>query len=140
MATVENFDESVRNLVHWLKTIYVKGKHLGHVMTKADGILVRSTDEMESMVLFLEAHGLRREWMGFAVSRCPQLLSLSFDDLRSRIQFYLDMGMNQKDFGTMVFDYPKALGFFSLELMDAKVLYQSCTHERINFYANIFVI
>ncbi|XP_028556158.1 transcription termination factor MTERF2, chloroplastic-like isoform X3 [Dendrobium catenatum] len=33
------------------------------------------------------------------------------------------MGMDEKDFGTMVYDYPKALGFFSLEEMNSKVNY-----------------
>jgi mTERF domain-containing protein len=31
------------------------------------------------------------------------------------------MGMNENDFGTMVYDYPKALGFLSLEEMNSKV-------------------
>lgn len=31
------------------------------------------------------------------------------------------MRMNEKDFGTMVFDYPRVLGFFTLEEMNEKV-------------------
>ncbi|GMP37937.1 hypothetical protein CsSME_00009397 [Camellia sinensis var. sinensis] len=59
--------------------------------------------------------------MGYVVSQCPWLLSYSMDELKSRVQFYLDMGMNDKDFGTMVFDYPQVLGYFSMEEMKQKV-------------------
>ncbi|KAG0450973.1 hypothetical protein HPP92_026667 [Vanilla planifolia] len=44
-------------------------------------------------------------------------------EVESRVKFYMHMGMDEKDFGTMVFDYPKALGFFTLEEMNSKVNY-----------------
>ncbi|KAL5972275.1 hypothetical protein ACLOJK_041530 [Asimina triloba] len=115
--------EPIRVLVNWLKSIYVKSEYLGRVLTKANGILERSPDELEQLVVCLESNGVKREWMGFVVSRCPQLLSFSMDDIKSHVNFYLEMGLNTKDFGTMVFDYPKALGFFSLEEMKRKVQY-----------------
>ena len=59
--------------------------------------------------------------MGYVVGRCPELLSFSVEEVKTRVDFFLQMGMNQKDFGTMVFDYPKILGFFSFEEMEKKV-------------------
>ncbi|KAJ8641179.1 hypothetical protein MRB53_017873 [Persea americana] len=115
--------ELIRRLVEWLKSIYVKGKFLGYVLTKADGILERSQDELEQIVGYLESNGVRREWVGFVVTRCPHVLSFSMDEMRTRVDFYLDMGMNKNDFGTMVFEYPKALGSFSLDEMNIKVEY-----------------
>lgn len=104
-----------------MKSIYVKGQCLGYVLTKADGILEHNQDELEEIVGYLESNGVRREWIGFVVSRCPHVLSFSMDEMRTRVDFYLDMGMNKNDFGTMVFQYPKALGSFSLEEMNIKV-------------------
>eukprot|EP00268_Persea_americana_P006221 TRINITY_DN12234_c0_g1_i10.p1 TRINITY_DN12234_c0_g1~~TRINITY_DN12234_c0_g1_i10.p1 ORF type:complete len:678 (-),score=96.22 TRINITY_DN12234_c0_g1_i10:456-2489(-) len=115
--------ELIRRLVEWLKSIYVKGKFLGYVLTKADGILERSQDELEQIVGYLESNGVRREWVGFVVTRCPHVLSFSMDEMRTRVDFYLDMGMNKNDFGTMVFEYPKALGSFTLDEMNIKVEY-----------------
>jgi mTERF domain-containing protein len=34
--------------------------------------------------------------------------------------------MNEKDFGTMVFDYPRVLGYFTLEEMNQKVTELLC--------------
>ncbi|XP_010254837.1 PREDICTED: transcription termination factor MTERF2, chloroplastic [Nelumbo nucifera] len=116
--------ESIRQLVDWLKSIYVKGELIGATLVKAGPtVLERNTEELDKIVGYLESNGVRREWMGFVVSRCPQLLSYTFEEIKSRVSFYLDMGMNQKDFGTMVFDYPKALGFLTLDEMNVKVNY-----------------
>ncbi|XP_058102551.1 transcription termination factor MTERF2, chloroplastic isoform X2 [Magnolia sinica] len=114
---------SIRGLIEWLKSIYVKGRFLGYVLTKASGVLKHRPEELEELVIYLENNGVRRVWMGFIVSRCPQLLSFSMEEMLSRVNFFLEMGINTKDFGTMVFDYPKALGFFSLEEMNNKVQY-----------------
>ena len=37
------------------------------------------------------------------------------------MEFYLILGIDEKDFGTMVFDYPKVLGYFPMEEMNQKV-------------------
>lgn len=84
-------------------------------------MLGRSPEELDEIVGYLESHGVRRDWMGYVMSQCPQLLSYSMEELKSRVQFYVDMGMNDKDFGTMVFDYPQVLGYFSMEEMKQKV-------------------
>ncbi|KAJ4965233.1 hypothetical protein NE237_017082 [Protea cynaroides] len=116
--------ELIKQKIEWLKTIHVKGEFIGPTLVKAGGsILQRSTQELGEIVSYLESNGVRREWMGFVVSRCPPLLGYTMEEVKSRVNFYLDMGMNEKDFGTMVFDYPKALGFFTLEEMNSKVLY-----------------
>lgn len=116
--------ETIRGLVEWLKTIHVRGEFLGFVIMKAGGdILERSIEELDDIVRYLENNGVRRDWMGNVMSRCPQLLSYSIEEVKTRVGFYLDMGMNEKDFGTMVFDYPKALGYFTLEEMNEKVSY-----------------
>lgn len=100
----------------------MKGDFLGSVFTKAgENILERRTEELDEIVEYLESNGVRREWMGYVMSRCPQLLSYSMEEVKTRVAFYLDMGMNEKDFGTMVFDYPGVLGCFSLEEMNEKV-------------------
>ena len=77
-------------------------------------MLERSTIELDEIVWYLEKVGVKREWMGYVVSRCPELLSFSMDKLKTRTDFYIDMGMNEKDLGTMVFDFPKVLGFYSM--------------------------
>ncbi|KAK9165526.1 hypothetical protein Scep_000717 [Stephania cephalantha] len=101
-----------------------EGEFLGFVMVKAGrGVLGRSIEELEEIVAYLESNGVRRVWMGFVVTRCPLVLSYSIDELRSRVEFYMDMGMNEKDFGTMIFEYPKALGAFTMEEMKSKVDY-----------------
>ncbi|KAF2305921.1 hypothetical protein GH714_008876 [Hevea brasiliensis] len=105
----------------WLKSIHVRGEFLGVVLTKAgDNILERSDEELAEIVEYLESNGVRRDWMGYVMSRCPQLLSYSMEEVKARVRFYLDMGMNEKDFGTMVFDYPRVLGYFTLEEMNQK--------------------
>jgi mTERF domain-containing protein len=76
---------------------------------------------LEDIIGYLESCGARRDWIGYVVSRCPQLLNMSMDELETRVRFYTDMGMDEKDFGTMVYDYPGALGFLSLEEMNSKV-------------------
>ncbi|KAG6529636.1 transcription termination factor MTERF2, chloroplastic-like [Zingiber officinale] len=113
----------VRRVCAWLKSIHVKGESLGFVLLKASCILERSLDELKEIVSYLESNGVRKDWMGFVVSRCPQILSLSMEELELRAKFYLHMGMNENDFGTMVYDYPRALGYFSLEDMASKVQY-----------------
>lgn len=114
--------ESIRRMSEWLKTIHVKCEFLGAVLLKSgDNILGRSFEELSENVDYLERNGVRSEWLGYVISRCPKLLSCSIEELRSRIEFYLDMGMNERDFGTMVFDYPGVLGRFTLEEMQQKV-------------------
>lgn len=81
----------------------------------------RSLEELDDIVDYLESKGVRMDWMGFVVSRCPELLAFSLEEVKIRSEFYLDMGMNNNDFGTMVFDYPKVLGYLSLEEMHQKV-------------------
>ncbi|KAL5562985.1 hypothetical protein UlMin_032732 [Ulmus minor] len=116
--------ESIRNFSEWLKSIYVKGTFIGSVMLKAgEHILERSHEELDAIVEYLERNGIRREWMGYVMSRCPQLLSYSMEEVKTRVGFFLDMGMNGKDFGTMVFDYPRVLGYYSLTEMNEKVNY-----------------
>lgn len=116
--------EAVRSFVEWLKSVHVKGEFLGVVMVNAgENIFQRSHVELDEIVLYLESNGVRRDWMGYVISRCPQLLSYSLDEVKNRAQFYHDMGLNEKDFGTMVFDFPKVLGYYSLEEMNAKVNY-----------------
>lgn len=107
--------------MEWLKSIYVKGMCLGGVVTKAGPIWERNLEELEEIVNFLEKKRVRKEWIGYVVSRCPQLLGMTMDELKVRVRFYLDMGMSDNDFGTMVFDYPRALGYYSIEEMHSKV-------------------
>lgn len=119
--------ESITRLAEWLKSIHVKGEFLGVVLTKAgDNILEHSIKELDETVEYLESNGVRRDWMGYIMTRCPQLLSYSMEEVRTRVQFYLDLGMNEKDFGTMVFDYPRVLGYFTLEEMNQKEHIQVC--------------
>ncbi|XP_065857781.1 transcription termination factor MTERF2, chloroplastic [Euphorbia lathyris] len=116
--------KSIIRVVEWLKGIHVKGDFLGSALIKAgDNILERSNEELDDIVEYLESNGIRRDWIGYVMSRCPHLLSYTLEDVKARVKFYLDMGMNEKDFGTMVFDYPRALGYFTLEEMNQKVSY-----------------
>ncbi|XP_050232582.1 transcription termination factor MTERF2, chloroplastic [Mercurialis annua] len=116
--------ESIRRLADWLKSIHVRGEFIGVVLTKAgDNILERGNKELVEIVECLESNGVRRDWMGYVMSRCPKLLSYSLEHVETRVKFYMDMGMNKTDFGTMVFDCPKALGHFTLEEMNQKVDY-----------------
>lgn len=114
--------ESIRCLGNWLKSVHVKGEFLGVTLVNAgDNILERNKEELDEIVEYLESKGVRRDWMGYVVSRCPQLLSYSMEEVKTRVKFYLDMGLDEHDFGTMVFDYPKVLGYFSMEEMNQKV-------------------
>lgn len=113
----------VRKMIKWLRSIYVKGDFLGRVLANGGSFLNRSFEELEEIIGYLESLGVRRDWIGYVVSRCPQLLSLSMDELETRVRFYTDLGMDEKDFGTMVYDYPRVLGFLSLEEMNSKVQY-----------------
>ncbi|XP_059647673.1 transcription termination factor MTERF2, chloroplastic [Cornus florida] len=116
--------DSIRRTAEWLKSIHVKERFIGVALMRAGGnILERSTEELDEIVVYLESHGVRRDWMGCVMSRCPELLFYSMEEVKSRVQYYLDMGMNDEDFGTMVFDYPKVLGYFSMEEMNQKVAY-----------------
>ncbi|KAI4367671.1 hypothetical protein MLD38_023380 [Melastoma candidum] len=80
-------------------------------------------DELEELVQYLEVNGVRRDWMEYVMCRAPSLLCCSMEELKSRVGFYLVMGMNVKDFGTMVYDYPWALGGFTIEEMNQQVNY-----------------
>ena len=114
--------DAIKRFVDWLKSVRVKGEFLGVVMLNAgENILQRSHEELDEIVLYLESNGVRKDWMGYVISRCPQLLSYSLEEVKTRAQFFLDMGLNEKDFGTMVFDFPKVLGYYSLEEMNEKV-------------------
>nr|AKM76438.1 embryo defective 2219 [Pelargonium citronellum] len=116
--------KSIRFLAEWLNSVRVRGEFLGSVMLRAgDNIFQRSVEELDEIVEYLESKGVRSEWMGYVISRCPGLLCCSMEELRTRVAFYVDMGMNDHDFGTMVFDCPKALGFLTLEEMTQKVNY-----------------
>ncbi|XP_057456388.1 transcription termination factor MTERF2, chloroplastic [Lotus japonicus] len=116
--------ELIRNRVEWLKSVLVKGDFIGEAMLKAgDNILQRSNEELDEIVGYLESNGVRRDWRGYVMSRCPQLLSYSIEEVKARVHFYRDMGLDEKDFGTMVFEFPKALGFYTLEEMNQKVDY-----------------
>ncbi|XP_045819726.1 transcription termination factor MTERF2, chloroplastic [Trifolium pratense] len=116
--------ESIRNRVEWLKSVLVKGDFIGDAMLKSgDNFLQRSDAELDEIVKYLMSNGVRRDWMGYVLSRCPKLLSYNLEEVKTRVQFYLDMGLDEKDFGTMVFDFPKALGHYSLEEMHRKVDY-----------------
>ena len=85
-------------------------------------MLERSMEEFDELVNYLEDNGVRKDWMGYVVSRCPEILAFSMDELRSRAEFYLNMGMNKNDFGTMLYDCPKLIGYLSMEEMNQKVL------------------
>lgn len=116
--------ESIRCLVEWLKSIHVKGRYLGVVFMRVrETILRRSVEELDEIVLYLESKGVKRDWMGYIMSRCAELLAFSMEVVKVRVNFYTDMGMNEHDFGTMVYDFPKVLGYFSLEEMRQKVNY-----------------
>ncbi|KAJ6895033.1 LOW QUALITY PROTEIN: transcription termination factor MTERF [Populus alba x Populus x berolinensis] len=113
--------ESIRRVTEWLKSIHVKGEFLGSVLTKAGEIFWN--DLLKNWMKLFESNGVRMDWMGYVMSRCPQLLCCSMEEVKTRVGFFLDMGMNEKDFGTMVFDYPRVLGYFTLEEMNQKVNY-----------------
>lgn len=109
-------------MADWLKSIHVNGRFIGVVLLRGgENVLERSIEELDEIVWCLEKNGVRREWMGYVVSRSPELLTFSMEELKIRMDFYFDMGMNERDFGTMVFDFPKVLGFYSLEEMKQKV-------------------
>ncbi|XP_021738611.1 transcription termination factor MTERF2, chloroplastic-like [Chenopodium quinoa] len=114
----------IRRHVEWLKSIHVNGRYIGVVFTRVgETILRRSIEEMDEIVVYLKNKGVRREWMGYVISRCPELVAFSMEEVKIRVRFYTDMGMNNHDFGTMVYDFPKALGYFALEEMKQKVNY-----------------
>lgn len=115
---------SIRRTAEWLKSIHVKGRSIGVVLMRAGrNIMERSTEELDDIVDYLERNGVRMDWMGYVMSRCPELLSFSMEEVKIRSEFYLNMGMKENDFGTMVYDYPKVLGYLSLEEMNQKVAY-----------------
>lgn len=114
----------IRRRVDWLKSFHVKGRFIGVVfMISGQSILDRSIEELDEIVSYLECQGVRRDWMGYVIGRCPELLSSSIEEVKTRVGFYMDMGMNENDFGTMVYDYPKVLGYFTFEEMNQKVNY-----------------
>ena len=120
--------ESIRRIAELLMVIHVKGEFIGVTLVNAgDNILDRSNKELDEIVEYLESKGVRSDWIGYVISRCPQLLSYSLEEVKTRSEFYLDMGLNDHDFGTMVFDYPKVLGYFTLEEMNQKVIRFLCT-------------
>ncbi|XP_008367181.1 transcription termination factor MTERF2, chloroplastic [Malus domestica] len=115
---------SIRRLAVWLKSIHVKGRFIGVALVKAgDHFLERSNEELDEIVEYLESNGVKRDWMGCVMSRCPQLLSYSLEEVKARAGFYFEMGINEKDFGTMVFDFPRVLGYYTLVEMNQKVNY-----------------
>lgn len=114
----------IRRMAEWLKSIHVKGQFLGPTMVKAGPTLLDlKFEQLEENIDQLESYGVRNEWIGYVVTKCPKLLVMPVEEMEARICFYKEMGLNERDFGTMVFDYPKALGFFSLEEMQSKVLF-----------------
>ncbi|XP_047950549.1 LOW QUALITY PROTEIN: transcription termination factor MTERF2, chloroplastic-like [Salvia hispanica] len=116
--------DHIRRLAEWLKTIHVNGRYIGVTLTRAGGnVLERSMEEFDELVNYLEDNGVRKDWMGYVVSRCPEILAFSMDELRSRAEFYLNMGMNKNDFGTMLYDCPKLIGYLSMEEMNQKAAY-----------------
>ncbi|XP_078430451.1 mitochondrial transcription termination factor family protein [Wolffia australiana] len=115
--------QRLKFMAGWLKSIHVKGSFLGVVLSRVENLMNRSVEELEEIVEYLEENGVRRDWVGFVIGRCPQLLSLSMDCLEQRVDFYLKMGMSKNDFGTMVYEYPKALGFFTIDEMKEKANY-----------------
>lgn len=123
VSTVADDLEGLKLRIRWLKSIHVKGRYLGVVLTRHESILRRSIEDLDNNVQFLESHGVLIDWMGFVVTRCPEILSFSMEELKCRVNFFLELGMNDNDFGTMVFEYPKAIGFFSIADMINKVKY-----------------
>ena len=115
--------ESITRATEWLKSNHVKGRFIGVVLMKAEHLLDRSNEELDEIVDYLEINGVRRDWMGHVMSRCPQLLSCSMEEIKTRVDFYLNMGMSSNDFGTMVFDFPRVLGYYTLTEMNEKVDY-----------------
>lgn len=116
--------DSIRIMIEWLKSIHVKGEFIAVAFLRSgDNILQRNREELNEIVEYLESNGVRRDWMGYVVGRCPELLSFSMEEVKSRVDFFLKMGMNQNDFGTMVYDYPKIIGFFSFQVMEKKINY-----------------
>ncbi|KAL8263304.1 hypothetical protein R6Q59_024653 [Mikania micrantha] len=116
--------ESIRSTAEWLKSIHVNGRYIGVALLRGgEKVLERNVEELDEILWVLEKNGVKREWMGYIVSRCPELLTFSMEEFKTYIDFYFDMGMNEKDFGTMVFDFPKVIGFYSLEEMNQKVAY-----------------
>ena len=126
--------ESITRVANWLKSMHVKGRFIGLAMLKAGvGVFERKNKELDEIFEYLESNGVRKEWMGCVLSRCPQLLSYTFEEIKTRVGFYKDMGMNDGDFGTMVFDYPRVLGYFTLTEMIEKVV-----HTLSAFFLSLF--
>lgn len=123
VSTVADDLEGLKLRIRWLKSIHVRGRYLGVVLTRQANILRRPIEDLDDNVQFLESHGVLIDWMGFVVSRCPEILSFSMEELKCRVNFFLELGMSDNDFGTMVFEYPKAIGFFSIADMINKVKY-----------------
>ncbi|XP_031122689.1 transcription termination factor MTERF2, chloroplastic-like [Ipomoea triloba] len=114
----------IRRFAEWLKSVNVKGRFIGVAMLRSGkNVFSRSFDDLDENIEYLEKNGVRRDWIGFVISRCPEILSFSMEELKMRVEFYLNLGMNENDFGTMVFDYPKVLGYLSMEEMNQKVAY-----------------
>ncbi|XP_074285782.1 transcription termination factor MTERF2, chloroplastic [Silene latifolia] len=115
---------SIMARAEWLKSVHVKGRSIGIVFLRVGETIVRrSIEELDEIVSYLESKGVRKDWMGYVLSRCAELLAFEMKELETRVSFYTDMGMNDHDFGTMVYDYPKVLGYFTLEEMKQKVNY-----------------
>ncbi|XP_057842577.1 transcription termination factor MTERF2, chloroplastic isoform X1 [Cryptomeria japonica] len=115
--------EGLRLRVRWLKSIHVKGRYLGVVLTKNERIIRRPIEDLDCNVQLLENSGVAMDWMGFIISHCPEILSFDIEELKCRVNFFLELGMSDKDFGTMLFEYPKVIGFFTLEDMNNKAKY-----------------
>ncbi|VFQ65826.1 unnamed protein product [Cuscuta campestris] len=114
----------IRRLVEWLNSVQVEGRFIGVVMLRSgENVFSRSFDDLDESIEYLEKSGVRRDCIGYVIRRCPTILSFSMEELKTRVEFYLNLGMCKKDFGTMVFDCPKALGYLSMEETNQKVAY-----------------
>ncbi|EPS64154.1 hypothetical protein M569_10626, partial [Genlisea aurea] len=114
----------IRNLAEWLKSVHVKGRFIGTALTRAgESVLRRDTEDLNELVEYLEENGVKRDWMGCIISRCPEILTFTMEELRIRTEFYLNLGIDRNDFGTMLFDCPKAFGYLPVEEMKQKAMY-----------------
>ncbi|RAL39704.1 hypothetical protein DM860_003237 [Cuscuta australis] len=114
----------IRRLVEWLNSVQVEGRFIGVVMLRSgENVFSRSFDDLDESIEYLEKTGVRRDCIGYVIRRCPTILAFSMEELKTRVEFYLNLGMGKKDFGTMVFDCPKVLGYLSMEEMNQKVAY-----------------
>ncbi|KAL9275938.1 Transcription termination factor MTERF2, chloroplastic-like protein, partial [Drosera capensis] len=131
-------DESnVVDLVRWFKHNELSYPQIGKIRCMPKGNLkhLRCLAEWLKGIHYLDSKGVRRDWMGYIVGRGPELLAFSMDELKTRVAFYMDMGMKEHDFGTMVYDCPKVLGFLTLDEMKFKagdILFVGKLYKEVN--------